>query len=132
MKAVIVIPVEFDPDAGETLDMKLQVLMRGPKEHYNETGEQFTGPICAAVGPDMELILDVFKEPKSGGGRHMLRVDNERWHVEHSLVCRRAGLENCPITKLVSVGMDQPPLWEVGDHEVRLDDTGALLWGEDL
>lgn len=130
-RAMIVIPVEW-PDDDRELHHVLQVAMRGFKEHFTETGEQLSGPVWVTVDPeDMALLRELQQDVVPGGGPHVLVVENERWHLRHSLVCRRAGLENCPITGLVSVGMDQP-LWGVGEHELRLDETGVLLWGDDL
>lgn len=61
MRAYVVIGLEFDPDAGQTLDMRYQVLMRGPKEHFAETGEEFiVGPVWATVDPqDIALLTEL-------------------------------------------------------------------------
>jgi len=46
----------------------------------------------------LELILDVLKEPELGGGRHLVDVRGDgNWVIEHSLVCRRTKkMTECP------------------------------------
>lgn len=139
MRAYVIVPVEWDPDAGQTLNHRLQVLERGLKEHYNETGEQFTGPINVTVDqPDMELIDDVFKPALLGAGKHVIQVDVRQDQVdffitvEHSLQCRRSGrMSDCKVLHLARVLVDAGHMG-AGRHEARLDPAGTLLWGEDL
>lgn len=84
-----------------------------------------------------DLAYDLMARPEVGGGRHVVRLVKSQVNVEHSLVCRRAGLENCPVLSLVLIGLDaghfddETGFMVGGDLEVRMD-AGTLLWGDEL
>lgn len=96
MKAVIVIEVDPTkvPEAAGHLQGGLT----------DEDRQRFgVGTFYAAVDDDAELILDVFAEPKLGGGKHVAKIEDSGWTLEHSLICRRTGrMIDCPVTQLVS------------------------------
>jgi len=93
-------------------------------------------PVHAVAGEDAEMVLDVFAEPERGGGRHVVKVEvdvghghgrESSWVLEHSLICRRAGLLDCPLTQLVGIGVEAQHI-DAGEHRVWLDQSGVLLW----
>lgn len=141
-KAVIVIPVDFDHLEAAAIEVQ-----RAFREYFDDKGVQLHGPIQVAIRDDYQLVMDVFEKPEIGGGRHVALIDVEEdvVHVEHSLRCRRAGLEKCPILGLVRVAYDSGALDDdmrmdaagvVGQEharlEVRLREDGVLLWGDEL
>lgn len=93
-----------------------------------------------AIGDQAEMVLDIFAEPKVGGGKHVVHIaiDADTVTVEHSLICRRSGqMSDCPVLRLGRVGMVEGH-WDylLGDDEkarieVRLE-NGVLLWGDAL
>jgi hypothetical protein len=127
MKGVVVVEFDLENMTSE----EFSVLLHNRIEYMNERGVLVDGITSAAVGLDAEMILDVFRKPESGGGQHVVRVVGNGWILEHSLVCRRAGLLNCPITQLVAVAWREGH-FEDGDLQVRLDESGTLLWGHAL
>ena len=128
MRAVIAIPV--DPTYAEFVIGLVRDALKAAYEDGLVDGQPW-GPVHLLEDDQAELAYDLLARPEIGGGKHTVRIDGWEWTLEHSLRCRRAGLLGCPLSPLVRLAVDTGAM-DDGDHEVRLDEAGVLLWGDDL
>lgn len=125
-KAVLVLEVDFaDDDSGDDVMTQMRNLLGRVRDHLSPGMKAY-----AAVQDDAEMVLDVFRPAESGGGLHVAVVQGTAWHLEHSLRCRRAGLERCPMTQLVRVAWEGDHFEHDGRWRTWQDETGVLLWEE--
>lgn len=130
MKAVVVVELDFDPETttGDQLNAQLREALAASDTSF----PQHERTAHAAVGDDAEMVLDVFRPAEPGAGLHVAILENGRWHLEHSLRCRRAGLDRCPVTVLVAHTFEAGhfEMEQNGRYRVWIDDAGVLLWEE--
>jgi hypothetical protein len=92
-----------------------------------------------AIGVDAELVLDVFRTPELGGGRHAVDIlflegDAPAWVIEHSLVCLRSKeTTRCPWLARVSLAANDAELPGKGRWVLSLSgiDGEIAFWPED-
>lgn len=125
----MVVELDFDPETttGDELNKQLQEALAASTTAF----PQHERTAHAAVGDDAEMVLDVFRPAESGGGKHVAVITNTGWNLEHSLRCRRAGLENCPLTRMVRIAYEEGHFEENGRFDVKLS-MGAMLWEEEV